>query len=234
MWYNVFVMELFILCIVLAILAETTFLTVRKYRPMRSGGRKIYVDTSALIDGRILNVARTGFIDGDFIILKSVLLELQLLADGKDSEKRSRARAGLEVAAELERVINIDVEIIDDENENKKVDEILLKTAKENKGVILTLDYNLIKVAEAEKIETLNINDLALAVRNEFLPGEKIKLKIVEKGSNRGQGVGHLQDGTMVVVDRASNKIGKIVTVEFIKFHETSAGKMIFARIARK
>ena len=196
--------------------------------------RKIYVDTSALIDGRILNIARTGFIDGDLIILKSVLLELQLLADGKDSEKRNRARAGLEVAAELERVIGINTEILDIEAKYKKVDEELLRLAKENKGAILTLDYNLIKVAEAEKITTLNINDLALAVRSEFLPGEKMKLKILEKGSGRGQGVGHLNDGTMVVVDNAANKVGREITVEFVKFHETSAGKMIFARIAKK
>ncbi|MBQ3320540.1 hypothetical protein IJG71_00175, partial [Candidatus Saccharibacteria bacterium] len=96
-----------------------------------------------------------------------------------------------------------------------------------------TIDYNLIKVAEAEKIETLNINELALAVRTEFLPGEKIKLRITEKGSYRGQGVGHLKNGTMVVVDRASNKVGKDITVEFVKFYETPAGKMIFAKIAK-
>lgn len=227
-------MELFILIITLLILAETSYLVVVKRRPLRSGKRKIYVDTSTLIDGRILNIARTGFIEGDLIILKSVLLELQLLADGKDPEKRSRARAGLEVVAELERVINANTEIVDDELNGKKVDEILLKIAKENKGAILTLDYNLIKVAEAEKIETLNINDLALAVRSEFLPGEKMQLKILEKGSNRGQGVGHLPDGTMVVVENAANKIGKNVTVEFVKFHETSAGKMIFARLSKK
>lgn len=173
--------------------------------------------------------------DGDLIILKSVLLELQLLADGKDTEKRNRARAGLEVAAELERVVEVNTEILDNGTEgHKKVDEELLRLAKENKGVILTLDYNLIKVAVAEKIPTLNINDLALAVRSEFLPGEKMKLKILEKGSGRGQGVGHLNDGTMVVVDNAANKVGREITVEFVKFHETSAGKMIFARIAKK
>lgn len=228
-------MELFILILTLAIFAETSFLTATKYRPIKGGKRKIYVDTSALIDGRILNIARTGFMDGDLIILKSVLLELQLLADGKDSEKRNRARAGLEVAAELERVVEVNTEILDNGIEGrKKVDEELLRLAKENKGAILTLDYNLIKVAEAEKITTLNINDLALAVRSEFLPGEKMKLKILEKGSGRGQGVGHLSDGTMVVVDKAANKVGRELTVEFVKFHETSAGKMIFARIARK
>jgi uncharacterized protein YacL len=127
----------------------------------------------------------------------------------------------------------VNTEIIDDGEGHKKVDEELLKYAKENKGAILTLDYNLIKVAEAEKIETLNINDLALALRNEFLPGQKMSLKIIDKGSGKGQGIGHLPDGTMVVVDNAANKIGKELTVEFVKFNETSTGKMIFARIVR-
>lgn len=226
-------MELFILIITLLILAETSFLTVKKYQPTRNGARKIYVDTSVLIDGRILNIARTGFIDGDLIVLKSVLRELQLLADGKDSEKRTRARMGLSNVAELERVVEINTEIFDDGEGNKKVDEQLLKLAKANKGAILTLDYNLIKVAEAEKTKVLNINDLALAVRTEFLPGEKMELKITEKGSNRGQGIGYLQNGTMVVVEKAANKIGKTIIVEFVRFHETSAGKMIFAKIAR-
>ena len=224
-------MELFILIIVIAIFVETSVLLFKKFRPGTGGKRKIYVDTSALIDGRILNIAKTGFIDGDLIVLKSVLLELQLLADGKDSEKRSRARAGLETVSELERVINIDTEIVDDTGGLKKVDEELLKYAKENKGAILTIDYNLIKVAEAEKIETLNVNDLAIAIRNEFLPGEKVKVKILEKGSNPGQGVGHLSDGTMVVVDNAANKIGRELYVELVRFHETPSGKLLFAKI---
>ena len=227
-------MELFILIVVLAILAETTVLVLRKYKPTFNSKRKIYVDTSVLIDGRILNLARSGFLDGDLIVLKSVLLEMQLLADGKDSDKRARARAGLETVAELERVVNVNTEILDNGGRYKKVDEELLKIAKETKGAILTLDYNLIKVAKAEKIETLNVNELALALRNEFLPGEKIKIKILEKGSNRGQGVGHLDDGTMVVVENAANKIGKEIIVEFVKFYETPAGKMIFARPVNK
>ena len=227
-------MEILILIITILILAETTFLIVKKYKPLRNGARKIYVDTSVLIDGRILNIARTGFIDGDLIILKSVLRELQLLADGKDTDKRNLARTGLTNVAELERVIEVNTEIFDDGGGAKKVDDELLKYAKENKGVVLTLDFNLIKVAEAEKIPTLNINDLELAVRTEYLPGQKIKIKITEKGSNRGQGVGHLSNGTMVVVDKASTKIGKELTVEFVRFHETSAGKMIFAKIAKR
>ncbi len=228
-------MELFILIVVLAILAETTVLLVKNHAPVKTQSRqKIYVDTSALIDGRIVNIAKTGFISRDLVILKSVLLELQLLADSKDSEKRARARAGLSVAKELERIIHFDVEIYDDNAPRTKVDEQLLKYAKENHGSILTLDYNLIKVAEAEKIETLNINDLAIATRNEFLPGEKVTVEILSKGANKGQGVGHLNDGTMVVVDNADKRIGETLTVELIKLHETSAGKMIFAKIATK
>ena len=227
-------MELFILIITLVILAETTAILAKNRLQIKTSRRKIYVDTSALIDGRILNIAKTGFLDGDLIILKSVLLELQLLADGKDAEKRKRARAGLEIVSELERVIEINTIIVDNGEEKKKVDNELLRLAKENKGAILTLDYNLIKVAEAEKIQSLNINDLALAVRTEFLPGEKMQVKIVEKGSNYKQGIGHLANGTMVVVDNAANKIGKNLTVEFVRFHETSAGKMIFAKIAKK
>lgn len=227
-------MELFIIFIVLAIFAETTVLLVKNQKPIISTNskRKIYVDTSALIDGRILNIAKTGFIGDDLIIPKKVLIELQLLADGKDSEKRARARAGLETVSELERIVFFNTEILDDKDiETNRVDDELLELAKKNHGLILTLDFNLIKRANAEKIETLNINDLNLALRNEFLPGERFIVKILEKGTNRGQGVGHLKDGSMVVVDKAANKIGESLEVEFVKFYETSAGKIIFAKI---
>lgn len=228
-------MELFILIVTLAILAETSFLAVKKYKPTKSGQRKIYVDTSALMDGRILDIAKTGFVDGDLVIPKSVLLEMQLIADAKDSVKRSRARAGLETVAELERVLEVNTIILDDgELGHKKVDDELLKMAKANKGALLTTDYNLIKVADAEKIPTLNVNDLALAVRNKVTIGEKDKVKILSKGSMRGQGVGHLKDGTMVVVDKASTKIGTEVMVEFINVHETSAGKLVFGKIVKE
>ena len=143
-------MDLLILIILLLIFIETTILVARKVRSAHSGRRKIYVDTSVLIDGRIVTVAETGFLDGDFIILKSVLLELQLLADSRDNEKRARARIGLDNVSALERVEHINTEVVDDTGGLKKVDEELLKYAKENKGAILTVDYNLIKVAEAE------------------------------------------------------------------------------------
>ncbi|MDO5480206.1 MAG: TRAM domain-containing protein [Candidatus Saccharibacteria bacterium] len=227
-------MDIAIFVITLLILTETSVLVFRKLRPTMPSRRKVYVDTSVLIDGRILEIAKTGFLDGDLIILKSVLLELQLLADSKDNDKRTKARAGLDTASELERVININTEIVDDTGGLKKVDEELLKVAKEQKGLIITMDFNLIKVAKAERIETLNINDLALAVRTEFNAGDRFKVKIIEKGTGRGQGVGHLPNGTMVVVENASTKIGRELNVELTKFLETSAGRMAFAKIVKK
>jgi uncharacterized protein YacL len=130
--------------------------------------------------------------------------------------------------------VNINTEIFDDTGGLKKVDEELLKIAKENKGYIMTIDFNLIKVAEAEKIKTLNINDLSIAVRTEFIPGEHLKIKILEKGSNPGQGVGHLPNGTMVVVENAAKKVGQEVDVVISRSLESSAGRMIFAKLVKK
>ena len=226
--------EVLILIITLMILTETSILMIKKLKPALPGRRKIYVDTSVLIDGRILDIARSGFLDGDLIILKSVLLELQLIADSKDPDKRSRARDGLENAAELERIVNVNTEIVDDTGGLKKVDEELLAVAKKNNGYIMTIDFNLIKVAEAEKIGTLNINYLALSVRTEFMPVELFKFKILEKGSNQGQGVGHLPNGTMVIVENAASRVGQEVNVRFSRYFENSAGRMIFARLAKK
>lgn len=226
-------MEIAILSIAIVILVEVTILFFQKFHKNHLPEGKIYVDTSALIDGRILSIAKTGFISRDLIILKSVLLELQLLADSKDPDKRTRARLGLDTVSELERVIGVNTEIVADVDTLSKVDDKLLKIAKETHGAILTVDYNLIKVAEAEKIETLNINDLALAVRTEFMPGERFTIRIREKGSGQGQGVGHLLNGAMVVVDNAANKIGQEVEVKLMKQLETSSGRVIFAKIAR-
>lgn len=229
-------MELFILIIVLMILAETTYLVARRKIKTFTGNpkRKIYIDTSTLIDGRILEVAKTGFIGDDLIIPRSVVRELQLLADGKDNEKRTRARKGLDVVNELERVVYCDTTILADPLDHTPVDERLIELAHQNRGAIMTNDFNLNKVAQTEKIDVLNINDLALVLRNEYLPGERFKLKITDTGSNAKQGVGHLPDGTMVVVDNAKSKIGKTVNVEFVRFHQTSAGKMMFAKLITK
>jgi uncharacterized protein YacL len=229
-------MEVLILVFIILIFIETTFLAIRKAKkvfvPARPR-RKVYVDTSVLIDGRILSVAQTGFIGDDLIIPRSVIRELQTLADKGDAEKRTRARFGMDIANELERTVAVDVEILQDELDRTPVDERLIELAKENKGLILTNDFNLGKVAATEGIEVLNINDLSLVLRSEHLPGERVKLKITQKGQNRGQGVGHLADGTMVVVENAARKIGSETEIEIIRYLQTSAGKMMFARMIK-
>ena len=225
-------MEILILVIVLILLAETTVLLAKSFKKSRqkSGRRKIYMDTSSLIDGRIVAVAQTGFIGDDILIPRSVIRELQLLADGKDSEKRALARRGMDNANELERVVYCNTTIIEDELDRTPVDERLITLAKETGGLICTNDYNLNKVATTEHIDVLNVNDLALALTAGHNAGDHMKIKIIEKGDKRGQGVGHLENGTMVVVDRASKDIGKEINIEIVRTHQTSAGLMIFAR----
>lgn len=227
-------MEILIFIILTIILLESTLLLAKSSKKLnltQKPKRKVYVDTSALMDGRILAVAQTGFIGDDIIIPRSVTRELQLLADGKDAEKRSRARYGLDVLNELERVVHFDVTIFEDELDRTPVDDRLIELAKHNHGAIVTVDFNLNKVATAEGIDVLNVNDLALVLRSEYHSGERAELKITSRGSNPGQGVGHLPDGTMVVVDNADDKIDQTITVEFVRFIQTSAGRMMFAKL---
>lgn len=230
-------MELFITIILLAILGETTFLVAKNIKkPWLSGDqrRKLYVDTSALMDPRLLDVAQTGFIGDDLIIPRSVTNELQLLADGKDSDKRARARAGLDMVRELERVVFFNTTILNDELDRTPVDNRLLELAKANHGLILTNDFNLQKLASTEHIDALNLNELALVLRTKYLPGEHIKIKIIATGSNPHQGVGYLRDGTMVVVDNASDKIGQELDVELIRLNQTASGTMLFAKTGKR
>ncbi len=198
--------------------------------------RKVFVDTSVLIDGRILAVAKAGFLGDEILIPRSVVRELQLLADGSDPEKRLRARYGLDVINELERVELADVKVFQDDARRVKVDERLLELAHEHKALILTNDYNLIKVAQTEHIDCINVNELAQGLRTEYLPGDKLKVKIVGTGSNPKQGVAYLPDGTMVVVDNAERFAGKneFVGIEFVRYLQTNAGKMMFAKLAEE
>lgn len=227
-------MDFLILIIILAIFAETTLILLRgQHKPLLNSTqkRKVYVDTSALMDPRLLAVAQTGFIGDEILIPRSVTHELQLLADGKDSEKRMRARAGLDTVRELERVVYFNTTIIDDGLDPMPVDNQLLELAKANHGVILSNDYNLQKVAATEHVDVLNLHELALALRAEFLPGERAKVKIVAPGSNPQQGIAYLRDGTMVVVDKASNKINQEVEIEFVRLNQTPSGAMMFAKL---
>jgi rRNA-processing protein FCF1 len=216
----------------LAILAEVTYLVVKLPRQSLSKrGRPILVDTSVLIDGRIIAVAKSGFIGDTLVIPRSVVGELQFLADNADHDKRARARYGLDVVSELQNIPQIDVEILQDGSKAEEgVDERLLSLAKKYKAAVCTIDYNLNKVAVVEGIDVLNVNELAQSLRMAYLPGERMLLELVQKGQDAHQGVGYLPDGTMVVVENASKNIGQAVEIEFIRSLQTAAGKMMFAK----
>lgn len=222
-----------LLAIALLILFETTYIVYKLQRQQaRSKNTSVYVDTSVLIDGRILAIAETGFITAELVIPRSVVGELQFLADGADHEKRARARHGLDVATKLRECESVTVTLLQDGPARTGVDERLLELAKKHGGMICTIDYNLNKVAQVEGIRVLNVNELAKNVRLSHLPGETRKLLLTQKGQDSHQGVGYIEDGTMVVVENAQKCIGKTVEVEFIRALQTDAGKMMFARLA--
>lgn len=226
-------METFLLFLILFTVCGIWF-DSKNDKPLISKTKKqVLVDTSILIDGRFLAVARTGFINFDILIPRSVVGELQILADGGDDEKRVRARYGLDIISALQNEEKITVSILADGNSAAEgVDNRLISLAKKMNADILTADYNLNKVAKVEGIEVLNINELVQSVRADYLPGEKIMLEITQKGNEKKQGIGHLPDGTMVVVENGEGLIGTISEVEFIRSLQTAAGKMMFARPA--
>lgn len=223
--------QLVIVAVLLVLLGEVTYLVAKLPRQTNSKKRMIFVDTSVLIDGRIIAVAASGFIGDTVAIPRSVIGELQFLADNADPEKRSRARHGLDIVQELQKLEGIDVQIFQDGSKAEEgVDERLLNLAKKHGGAICTIDYNLNKVAVVEGITVCNLNELAKNLRMAYLPGEKIMLELVQKGQDSHQAVGYLTDGTMVVVEHASGQIGQTLEVEFIRSLQTAAGKMMFAR----
>lgn len=196
----------------------------------------LILDSSALIDGRIMEVSKTGFIPGKLIVPEFIVHELQLLADGHDAHKRERARFGLDVVKLLQDELGDRVVLVSGmQTETSKTDDKLVALAKEVSAGICTTDYNLNKVATINGIRVYNLNELSQAVRPVALPGERHTIKLVQKGSSKDQGVGYLEDGTMVVVSGAGNMIGKKVDVDVTRMLQTEAGKMIFAkRVATK
>jgi uncharacterized protein YacL len=194
--------------------------------------RKIILDSCALIDGRVVEIVRSGFIADDLLVPQFVLNELQLLADGSDSHKRERARFGLDVARELQELAPGRVSIDRDMVLNiPATDDKLLVLTKKRKGQLYTTDYNLAKVAAVEAVPVLNVNELAQSLRPVTLPGETLSIKIIQKGTNRDQGVGYLDDGTMIVVDGAARLVGRTVPVTVSRMHQTVAGKMVFGQV---
>ena len=194
--------------------------------------RTILLDTSVIIDGRVADIARTGFLPGTLLIPRFVLNELQYIADSPDGLRRQRGRRGMEVLSELQKLPNILVRISDiDVDGVREVDDKLVVLGKQLKSPVLTNDFNLNRIAELQGVTVLNINDLANAVKSVVLPGEALNINIFQEGKEMGQGVGYMDDGTMVVVENGKDYIGEYMDVHITKVLQTAAGRMIFARV---
>jgi uncharacterized protein YacL len=197
--------------------------------------KKVVLDSSVLIDGRIVDIVNAGFAHYTLVVPKFVTRELQKMADGGDSQKRGRARFGLDVIKKLQQSKACNTELSNKDFAGvKEVDDKLVALAKKLEADMYTTDYNLNKVATVEGVNVLNINELAGALRPVALPGETQKVKIIQRGSGKGQGVGYLDDGTMVVVENAANKLHKTLTVEIARIHQSDSGKMMFGSIKSK
>ncbi len=194
------------------------------------GPRPMVLDSSALIDARVLELANTGFLQVPLVVPRFVLAELQKLGDSSDRLVRPRGKRGLDTVARLQRVRGVDVVIDDTPTEGVLVDQCLVELAKLLPGTIVTTDNGLIRVAEIHGVSVLNINELAAALKPSLVPGTRIGVAIVKGGEQPGQGVGYLDDGTMVVVENAQERIGESVNVEVSSSLQTSAGRLIFAR----
>ncbi|MEK7581349.1 MAG: PIN domain-containing protein [Patescibacteria group bacterium] len=192
----------------------------------------IVVDTSVFIDGRILDIAKSGFINGKLLVLPSVVSEMQRLADSWEEIKRAKGRRGLDVLSGLQKMRSLKVDILKLEPKDKEVDDKLLAAARKHKAKLMTTDFNLNKVGKIRGVAVLNINELASALKAPVLPNERVSILISAKGKEEKQGVGYLSDGTMVVVEDGGSHKGRNVDVKIHKVIQTNAGKMIFARIA--
>lgn len=193
--------------------------------------KPLILDTSAIIDGRILDIARAGFLSGLVLVPNFVLIEMQQVADSVDSLKRARGRRAFEILDAVKKTAGIKVEIWDKEAIGKNADEKLLKLAKSLHGKIITTDFNLNRVATAHGVVVLNVNDLANAVKTVAIPGESFELKVIHVGKNPKQGVGYLADGTMIVVEDGVQLLGKTIKVEVSRTLQGPAGRMFFARL---
>jgi uncharacterized protein YacL len=189
------------------------------------------LDTSVIIDGRIADIAETGFLDGTIVTPQFVLRELQLVADSADSLKRNRGRRGLDILQRLQKVATLQIQIVEDDFPAvREVDLKLIELAKVYEGKIITNDFNLNKVAQLQGVQVLNINELANSLKPIVLPGETMRVFILKEGKEYNQGVAYLDDGTMVVVDNARKMIGKTIDVSVTSVLQTTAGKMIFGK----
>src|SRR5262245_51441206 len=189
------------------------------------------LDTSVIIDGRIADICETGFVEGTMVVPQFVLRELQQVADSSDSLKRNRGRRGLDILAKIQKMANVHVQIVEtDFPETREVDLKLIELARRMNAKIVTNDFNLNKVAQLRGVHVLNINELANSLKPVVLPGELMKVFVLKEGKEAGQGVGYLDDGTMVVVDQGKRALGRTIEVTVTSVLQTTAGKMIFCR----
>jgi uncharacterized protein YacL len=192
------------------------------------------LDTSVVIDGRILDIADTHFIDGPLILPNFVLREIQLISDSSDPIKRARGRRGLDMLNKLQRKGSIEVKITyTDYTDTREVDAKLIKLARDTGGKLVTNDFNLNKVAELQGVKVLNLNNLANALKPVVLPGEELTIQVIKEGKDENQGIGYLEDGTMVVIENGGHLVGKDVKVSVTSIIQTAAGKMIFTKALR-
>jgi len=200
-------------------------------RPIETFERApLLLDTSVIIDGRIADVAETGWLLGQMMVPRFVLNELQYIADSSDSLRRNRGRRGLEVLDRLQQNPSVPIDFIDmDPDDAQQVDDKLISLAMQMNAAVVTNDYNLNRVARLQGVSILNINELANAVKAVFLPGEEMPIKIIQEGKEAGQGVGYLEDGTMVVVENGRQYVGQEVLVQVTKVLQTNAGRLVFA-----
>ena len=209
----------------------------KKVREEDSEASLKLLDTSALIDARILDIAKVGFIEGIVCIPGFVLLELQAIADSTDPLRRAKGRRGMEVVEELQKLPDVKVEILEHSLKELKadtVDEGLIELAKKLKAKIITTDYNLNKIATIQGLHVLNVNDLANALKPVLIPGETLEVDVIKEGKEPNQGVAYLTDGTMLVVEDGEKYIGKRVEVVITSLLQTSAGRLIFGRVKRE
>jgi len=205
-----------------------------EFAKQTKGARPLVLDTSAIVDGRIFDLCRSRLFDAPVLVPRFVLNELQLIADSADKLKRNRGRRGLDILNKMQSDPAIDIEIDDtvipEIEELKGVDQKIVSFSKINNGKVVTTDYNLSKVALVRQVDVLNINDLASMLKLVALPGEGMRVKIIKPGEESDQGIGYLDDGTMIVVEGARNKIGREITISVTSSLQTSAGKMIFGK----
>ena len=192
--------------------------------------QRIVVDTSSIIDGRIADISQTGFLMGTLVVPRFVLHELQHIADSADPLRRGRGRRGLDILSKLQKDAQVPLEIHDaDGEQGAEVDAMLVTLARQLEAPILTTDYNLNRVAGLQGVRVLNVNELANAVKSMVLPGQELSLRVLQEGKELGQGVGYLEDGTMVVVENGRRSIGATVNVTVSRVLQTAAGRMVFA-----